>query len=192
MGVQAAGWLTVRSGSDLNARRLAILSLGSVLTIFATLVVREARRLAAIDITTLYDAHRHAAQVGGLGVFLIFFTLNAAAIASCVLVVKRGAAADVVRHSVNFRARSTRFLLGRLDEIVQKVEHVLKFPRTESPEDSLDLGVVIGEGFGQPLATGFRQAEPVGPPILGVGFPLDPARGLSAVDQSADVPLGDQ
>jgi hypothetical protein len=89
MGIQAAGWLTVRSGSDLNTRRLAILSAGSVLTIFATLVVREARRLAAIDITTLADAHRHAAQVGGLGVFLLFFTLNAVAITTCVLVVKR-------------------------------------------------------------------------------------------------------
>ncbi len=42
MGIQAAGWLTARSGSALNARRLSILSAGSVLTIFATLVVREA------------------------------------------------------------------------------------------------------------------------------------------------------
>ncbi len=89
MGIQAAGWLTIRSGSDLNTRRLAILSAGSVLTTFATLVVREARRLAAIDVTTLYDAHRHAAQVGGLGVFLLFLTLNAVAITTCVLVVKR-------------------------------------------------------------------------------------------------------
>ena len=134
MGIQAAGWLTVRSGSDLNTRRLASLSAGSVLTIFATLVVREARRLAAIDITTLADAHRHAAQVGGLGVFLLFFTLNAVAITTCVLVVKR-AAADVVMHPVRWRERSTQFILGRLDEIVQKVVQVLEFPGPSRPRN---------------------------------------------------------
>jgi hypothetical protein len=44
------------------------------------LVVREARRLAAIDITTLYDAHRSAASVGGREVFLAFFAINAVVI----------------------------------------------------------------------------------------------------------------
>ena len=192
MGIQAAGWLTVRSGSDLNPRRLSILSAGSVLTIFATLVVREARRLAAIEVATLYDAHRHAAQVGGLGVFLLVFTLNAVAIATCVLVVKLRAAADLVRHLARLRERSARFLLGRLDQIVQEVVQFLEFPRSERTEDLLNHGVVVGEGLGQPLAPGSRQIQPVGPPVLGVGSPLDPTRRLGAVDQSADVPLGDQ
>ncbi len=97
MGIQAAGWLTVKSGSDLNTRRLAILSAGAVLTIFGALVVREARRLAAIDVATLYDAHRHAAGVGDIGVFLISFTLSAATITTCILVVRRAAADDVNR-----------------------------------------------------------------------------------------------
>ena len=47
------------------------------------------RRLAAVEITSLFDAHRQAAQVGGMGVFLVFFAVNAAVIAACVLIVKR-------------------------------------------------------------------------------------------------------
>jgi hypothetical protein len=89
ISIQGAVWLTVRSASDLSTRRLALLSGGSVVTNFATLVVREARRLSAIDITALAEAHRHAAGVGGLGVFLISIALNAIAITMCVLVVRR-------------------------------------------------------------------------------------------------------
>jgi hypothetical protein len=89
MGIQAGGWLTVKSGADLNTRRLAILSAGAVLTTFGALVVREARRLAAIDPATLHDAHPHATGVGDIGVFLIVFTLIAATTTTGVLVVKR-------------------------------------------------------------------------------------------------------
>ena len=59
------------------------------MTILGSLVVREARRLAAIDITSLFDTHRQAADVGGIGVFLVFFVVNAAVITACVLIVKR-------------------------------------------------------------------------------------------------------
>jgi hypothetical protein len=59
------------------------------MTIVGALVVREARRLAAIDIAALFDTHRHAAQVGGMSVFLAFFTVNAVVITACVLIVKR-------------------------------------------------------------------------------------------------------
>ena len=89
MGIQAAGWLTVKTGADLTTRRLAFISAGVFMTILGALVVREARRLAAIDITALFDAHRQAAQVGGMGVFLVFFALNAAVITACVLIVRR-------------------------------------------------------------------------------------------------------
>jgi hypothetical protein len=89
MGVQAAGWLTAQTGSDLTTRRLAIVSAGGVLTILGALVVREARRLAAIDIATLYETHRHAAQVGGMGVFLVFLAINAGVITSCIVIVRR-------------------------------------------------------------------------------------------------------
>jgi hypothetical protein len=89
IGTQIAAWLTVKTGADLSTKRLAIISTGTLMTIVASLVVREARRLAAIDMTALYDAHRQAARVGGIGVFLAFFAINAAVIAASVLIVRR-------------------------------------------------------------------------------------------------------
>jgi hypothetical protein len=89
MGIQAGCWLSVNTAADLTARRLSLISTGVVMTILGTLAVREARRLAAIDITTLFDAHSQAAQVGGMGVFFVFFAVNAAVITACVLIVKR-------------------------------------------------------------------------------------------------------
>ena len=89
MVIQAAGWLTAGSGASLTTRRLALISAGAVMTVFGAVVVREARRLAAIDITALYGTHRQAAEVGGMGIFLVFFAVNAAVIATCVWTVKR-------------------------------------------------------------------------------------------------------
>ena len=89
MVIQAAGWLTARSGASLTTRRLALISVGAIMTILGAVVVREAHRLAAIDITALYDTHRQATEVGGMGVFLVFFVINAAVITTCVLTVKR-------------------------------------------------------------------------------------------------------
>jgi hypothetical protein len=94
VGIQAAGWLPVKTGADFTTKRLAFLSAGVILTILGTLVVREARRLAAIDITSLYDSHSQAARVGGLSVFLVFFILNAALITMCVLIVRRSLGAS--------------------------------------------------------------------------------------------------
>ena len=89
MAIQIVCWLPVKSVADLTTRHLAFISTGVVMTILGALVAREARRMAAIDITALYDAHRQAAQVGGMGVFIVFFAVNAAVIIACVLIVKR-------------------------------------------------------------------------------------------------------
>jgi hypothetical protein len=89
IGIQVGCWLRVNSCADFTTRRLALISTGVIMTILGALVVREARRLAAIDITALFDAHRQAAQMGGMGVFLVFFAINAAVITACVLIVKR-------------------------------------------------------------------------------------------------------
>ena len=89
MGIQIAAWLPVKTAINLTIPRLSIISAGNAMTIVGGLVVREARRLAAIDITTLYDTHRQAASVGGSCVFLAFFAINAAVIITCVLTVKR-------------------------------------------------------------------------------------------------------
>ena len=98
IGIQVVCWLPVKTGADLTTRRLALISTGVVMTILGALVVREARRLAAIDITTLFDAHRQAAQVGGMGVFLVFFAVNAAVITACVLIVKRACSGNSIRN----------------------------------------------------------------------------------------------
>ena len=71
--MQIAGWLPVNITANLTNARLTLISIGAVMTIAGGVVVREARRLAAIDFATLFDAHRQAAQVGGMGVFLFFF-----------------------------------------------------------------------------------------------------------------------
>jgi cytochrome bd ubiquinol oxidase subunit I len=89
MAIQAGGWLPVKTATGLTTLRLTIISGGNAMTLIGALVVREARRLAAIDITGLFDTHRQAAQVGGMGVFLVFFAINAAVVTACVLIVKR-------------------------------------------------------------------------------------------------------
>lgn len=62
---------------------LAGLSLAAIVSLVCMNVVREVIRLASIDITPLYDQHAKAAQVGGLGVFLVFLVLNLGVIAWC-------------------------------------------------------------------------------------------------------------
>lgn len=89
IAVQAACWLPVRNGADLTPGRLGLATVGAVAMLIGAAVVREARRLAAVDLSTLLESHRHAAGVGGMTVFLIFFLLNAAVIAYCAWLVKR-------------------------------------------------------------------------------------------------------
>jgi hypothetical protein len=90
MGIQAFAWWPVQTQADLSTHRLLAISAGLALAIPASIVVREARRLGAIDITALADAHRQAAEVGGLFVFLTFFVVNAMVIAGCIVLVARG------------------------------------------------------------------------------------------------------
>lgn len=89
MGIQAAAWLTVERGTDLSTRRLSFISTGAAMTIVGAVVVREARRLAAVDVSQLFDMHRQAARAGGMGLFLVMFVLNAAIITTCLLIVRR-------------------------------------------------------------------------------------------------------
>jgi hypothetical protein len=89
MGIQTAGWLSIQTGAQLTTRRLTLISAGAALTIPASLVVREARRLAAIDVTRLFEVHRQATQSPGVGLFLTCLAANAAIIAACVLIVRR-------------------------------------------------------------------------------------------------------
>ncbi|MSR57086.1 MAG: hypothetical protein EXS05_05375 [Planctomycetaceae bacterium] len=88
--LQAAGWLAGRNQAGLQRGRLVLISAGWLLTVVGVSVLREGRRLAAIDVTALYDLHADAATVGGLAVFLVFAALNAGLIAWCLVTVRRG------------------------------------------------------------------------------------------------------
>jgi hypothetical protein len=87
--VQGAAWFLGRKASSLTTTRLLVVSAGCLLTITCTSVLREIRRLAAIDLAMLYDLHADASRVGGLVTFLVFALLNMALITWCVFTVRR-------------------------------------------------------------------------------------------------------
>jgi hypothetical protein len=89
MGIQAGCWLSIQSGSQLTTCRLTLISSGAALTILGVLVVREARRLAAIDVATLFEAHSRAAHAPGLSLFLVSLATSTALVAACILIVRR-------------------------------------------------------------------------------------------------------
>lgn len=96
-GVQAVGWLLVfvraRPAADSPQATawpcMVALTLGWIMMTLGMTVVREAIRLSAIDITQLYDQHAKLAQAGGMVWFLLFLVLNAAAVAWCVVLVRK-------------------------------------------------------------------------------------------------------
>lgn len=89
-GVQVVAWI----GQALRARYafawLAAATGGCLLTVVCVCILREVRRLVAIDVAALTGMHADAAEVGGLTLFLAFFAINAVAITGCVLIVRRG------------------------------------------------------------------------------------------------------
>lgn len=90
LGVQTWGWLSGRNQPSLERGRLLVVTGGLLLTVSGVTVLREGRRLAAIDVTALADLHADALSVGGLAVFLVFAVLNAGLIAWCLVTVRRG------------------------------------------------------------------------------------------------------
>jgi len=87
--IQAAGWLRFR----FERRRLFALTAGTALTVLGMTATREAIRLDAFGpdrIEPLMRLHEDAANVGGIGAFLVFFVLNAGLITLCVLIVRNG------------------------------------------------------------------------------------------------------
>lgn len=76
-------WWRILTANRWSWRALAGLSGATIVSLICMNVVREVIRLASIDMTQLYDQHAKAAQVGGLGVFLVFLVLNLAVIAWC-------------------------------------------------------------------------------------------------------------
>lgn len=89
--LQIAAWIVQFRTAQFRTGALVLASAGAALAIAGMTVVREAIRLASIDITAYYAAHQRAMGMGGLPVFLIFFLLNAVVIGWCIWLVRRGA-----------------------------------------------------------------------------------------------------
>jgi hypothetical protein len=89
--VQVSGWVVQYRKGRFVAGWLALSTLGMLGTIAGTVVVREAIRLGAIDVASVFERHADAARVGGFAVFLIFFVINTALISWCILLVKKNA-----------------------------------------------------------------------------------------------------
>lgn len=94
--LQAGAWFKQWRGARLSRRWLAMASGGAVLTIVGVCVARESLRFASIDVTALYARHAAAYDNAGRFVFLLFFAVNAALIAWCVLAVRRALKLDKV------------------------------------------------------------------------------------------------
>jgi len=88
--LQAAGWVAAIVSRKLSTALLGAITLGVVGFVASACVLREVLRLDAKDLTVLTDLHERAAHIGGLGVFLVFFVLNVAAITYCAVLARRG------------------------------------------------------------------------------------------------------
>lgn len=91
--LQVVSWVAMLRRSEFVTPWLWVGCAGVGMTLLGMAVVREAIRLAAVDIAKLYAHHAEAAKVGGRPVFLFFFLLNALLIAWCFRIVHRGTAA---------------------------------------------------------------------------------------------------
>jgi len=91
LAVQVICWLIAASRDRLPSGLATLATAGWLATLAGLVVLREAIRLATVDLDTLAELHAEAAGIGGLPVFLIFAGLNAAAIVWCIRMVARRA-----------------------------------------------------------------------------------------------------
>jgi hypothetical protein len=95
---QIGAWLSIMRDPPQVHVHLLVATIAGIVTILGATVVREAVRLAAVDVSLLFEAHAAASRVGGLAVFLFFAAVNAGVIVWCVLLVRRNLqSADVER-----------------------------------------------------------------------------------------------
>ena len=90
VGLQVIAWSALWIRRTLSGGWLTSASAGLLLSIAGVTVLREARRVAAIELPVLFPAHAAASEVGGLVTFVAFFALNALLIAACFVLVRRG------------------------------------------------------------------------------------------------------
>ena len=92
-GVQFASWLQIRRSPRLEKIWLATASAGLLMTLVGVAMIREIIRWFRLDGNALFPLHEQSAGVGGLPLFLVFFVVNAALVAYCIIRVRRGLAA---------------------------------------------------------------------------------------------------
>lgn len=90
LAVQAAAWAWHLARGRWSRAALSAAGAGAALAVVGTGVVREAMRLARMDIEPLLPAHARAANAGGMAVFLLFLAANAAIITWAVIMTRRG------------------------------------------------------------------------------------------------------
>jgi len=87
---QAAVWWVQRKEEDFRAIYLAIITVGSAMTLLATASLREVIRLSQVDLALLASHTSKASKVSGFVVFLIFAVINLGLIGLCIWLAKRG------------------------------------------------------------------------------------------------------
>lgn len=88
--LQLIGWHFTFHRRQITAERLRLITAGVLATIIGMTAIREVIRLRSLDIASLYVHHKYASSIGGLGIFLTFFLLNAVLVAWCFVLVQRG------------------------------------------------------------------------------------------------------
>lgn len=101
--LQSAGWWHMRRTAQIGTGLLWLLWTGMISIVVGVAVVREALRLASLDVTALYAQHDSAAQQGGSIAFMIFMLLNTAGVGWCMRQVARAAANPSERKEVEIR-----------------------------------------------------------------------------------------
>jgi hypothetical protein len=70
--------------------QLAIVTVGTLLSLIGMSVLREAIRISHLDLNLLLEDHKMAWEIGGFSLFLIMALVNFAIIGLCVVMVRRG------------------------------------------------------------------------------------------------------
>lgn len=91
---QLVAWVWQLRLGRLSKSPLILASVGAVLAIFGTVVVREALRLGSFDTQQLFGLHERAAEAGGMPLFVLFGVVNVAVIVWCFAMTRRGLSHD--------------------------------------------------------------------------------------------------
>ena len=70
--------------------QLAMITVGTLLSLIGVSVLREAIRISHLDLNLLFEDHEKAWEIGGFTLFLIMAVVNIAVIGLCVVMVRRG------------------------------------------------------------------------------------------------------